>query len=751
MLQREKTAGGVHVECSQQSLEYHEAIEPLLDKLDSHRGALFASSFEYPGRYTCWDVGFYNPPLVITCVGPAICFQALNKRGEVLLAIILPLLTRSDDIEVLDHTSSTCQLHIKKSPQIFSEEERSHQPSTFSVLRLLLAFFKSENEPYLGLYGAFGYDLIFQFEAIKMDKQRSPSQRDMVLYLPDEIFIVNHRKEEAFVRRYDFQYQGQSTKDLPREGVCALYTPEQTPKKDCDHVPGEYAQVVEKAKKRFACGDLFEVVPSQTFYLPCPENPSIIFKRMRVKNPSPYGFFMNLGELEYLVGASPEMYVRVQGKRVETCPISGTIQRGTDAIEDANNILTLLTSAKEASELTMCTDVDRNDKSRICEAGSVKVIGRRQIEMYSRLIHTVDHVEGELRDGFDAVDAFLTHMWVVTVTGAPKLWAMNFIEQHEKSSRKWYAGAVGWFNFNGNLNTGLVLRTMRIERGIAEIRVGATLLYDSDPHAEEQETHLKASAFVDLLRLPAKQAVQEVHVEKPGVGRHVLLIDHQDSFVHTLANYIRQTGAEVTTVRSEHALEYLSPPARGWAGGAGDVASFLDPADKPRDVECLGKHTATKTTKYDLVLLSPGPGKPNDFNLSVTIKAVLAKNIPIFGVCLGLQGIVEYFGGVLDVLDYPVHGKPSTINVLTDTGLFAGFDESFIAGRYHSLYARKEKVPEELDITAVSEDGIVMAVSHRTLPVHAVQFHPETILSLPNQAGLRIIINVMKMVRKDAC
>lgn len=714
MLQRVKTAGGVQIEYKQQNLEYHEAIEPLLNKLDSHRGALFASSFEYPGRYTCWDIGFYNPPLVITCIGPSIYFQALNQRGEVLLTIILPILIASKDIELLDHTSTTCQLQIKKSERVFSEEERSHQPSTFSVLRLLLAFFKSEDEEYLGLYGAFGYDLIFQFEAIQTSKKRSASQRDMVLYFPDEIFVVNHRKEEAFVRRYDFQYQEQSTQGLPRKGVSEPYAPELTPTKDCDHVPGEYAQVVERAKKRFACGDLFEVVPSQTFYMPCPEKPSMIFKRMRAKNPSPYGFFMNLGEAEYLVGASPEMYVRVQGKRVETCPISGTVKRGADAIEDANNILSLLTSAKEASELTMCTDVDRNDKSRICEAGSVQVIGRCQIEMYSRLIHTVDHVEGQLRDGFDAVDAFLTHMWVVTVTGAPKLWAMNFIEQHEKSPRKWYAGAVGWFNFNGNLNTGLVLRTMRIESGIAEIRVGATLLYDSDPHAEEQETHLKASAFLDLLRKPIDHVAQKIKLAKSGLGQKVLLIDHQDSFVHTLANYIRQTGAEVTTVRSEHALGYL------------------------------------KKLKYDLVLLSPGPGKPNDFNLSQTIEAVVEKDIPLFGVCLGLQGIVEYFGGILDVLDYPVHGKPSTINVLNNTGIFAGFDDSFTAGRYHSLYARKEKMPEVLDITATSEDGIVMAVSHCTLPIHAVQFHPETILSLPNQAGLRIIINVMNLVKEHA-
>ncbi len=714
MSQQMKTAGGVSIQYKQQDLEYHQAIEPLLDKLDSYRGALFASSFEYPGRYTCWDIGFYNPPLVITCIGSQIHLEALNKRGELLLGMILPVLTASGDLDILESNFIACKIQVKESERVFSEEERSHQPSVFTVLRLIIAFFKSDEEPYLGLYGSFGYDLIFQFEAIQKVKLRSSSQRDMVIYLPDEIFVVNHRKELAFVRRYDFEFQGLSTKELPRDGISAVYKAEYTPTQECDHVPGEYAQLVEKAKERFTCGDLFEVVPSQTFYLPCPEKPSVIFKRMRDKNPSPYGFFMNLGEGEYLVGASPEMYVRVQGNRVETCPISGTIKRGFDAIEDANNILALLTSEKETSELTMCTDVDRNDKSRICEAGSVRVIGRRQIEMYSRLIHTVDHVEGQLRDGFDAVDAFLTHMWVVTVTGAPKLWAMNFIEKHEKSSRKWYAGAVGWFNFNGNLNTGLVLRTMRIERGIAEIRVGATLLYDSDPQAEEQETQLKASAFLDLLLQPTKPTTQTIDNYTPGFGQRVLLVDHQDSFVHTLANYIRQTGADVTTVRSEHALDYL------------------------------------KKYHYHLVLLSPGPGKPRDFNLSATIDAVIAKKIPLFGVCLGLQGIVEYFGGVLDVLDYPMHGKPSLINVLTNRGLFSGFDDSFIAGRYHSLYARKETMPTVLDVTAISDDGIIMAVSHKTLPIHAVQFHPETILSLPNQSGLRIIKNLMSMVSMDA-
>lgn len=714
MLQQYKTKGGVHVEFSQQTLDYQQGIDSLLERLDSQRGAVFASSFEYPGRYTCWDMGFYNPPLCIIYQNDVISLEALNQRGEVLLSFISPLLKAGDYWQIINQTLSFCQLRVQFTDKAFNEEERSHQPSVFSVIRMLLDFFKTEEDSYLGLYGAFGFDLIHQFEELKRCKSRDKTQRDMVLYLPDEIYIVNHRKEEAFVRRYDFQYQGRSTQSLVREGQYSPYKPTDKPDRNCDHELGEYAKVVKKAKEKFACGDLFEVVPSQTFYTHFSEQPSTLFHQMRELNPSPYGFFINLGEEEYLVGASPEMYVRVQGKRVETCPISGTIKRGADAIEDAQNIQILLDSEKEESELTMCTDVDRNDKSRICEAGSVKVIGRRQIEMYSRLIHTVDHVEGILRDGFDSVDAFLTHMWVVTVTGAPKIWAMNFIEEHEKSPRKWYAGAVGWFGFDGNLNTGLVLRTVRIEKGIAEIRVGATLLYDSIPEAEEEETRLKASAFLDMLQKPWEKSKKKVeNIILAGKNKRVLLIDHQDSFVHTLANYLRQTGADVMTVRYDKAIGYL------------------------------------ENNHFDLIVLSPGPGKPSDFKLSETIHAILSQGTPIFGVCLGLQGIVEYFGGVLDVLDYPMHGKSSVIKVLNTNGLFTDLGDCFKAGRYHSLYARSEAVPKELEVTALSEDGIVMAVSHKQLPVYAVQFHPETILSLSKQAGLKIIINLMNMVRDN--
>jgi anthranilate synthase len=372
---------------------------------------------------------------------------------------------------------------------------------------------------------------------------------------------------------------------------------------------------------------------------------------------------MNLGSSEYLVGASPEMYVRVQGQRVETCPISGTIKRGADPVEDAKQIQTILSDPKEESELTMCTDVDRNDKSRICEPGSVAVIGRRQIELYSRLIHTVDHVEGTLRQGYDALDAFLVHTWAVTVTGAPKTWAMQFVEDMEESPRGWYAGAVGALHFNGDLNTGLTLRTVQIHNGLAAMRAGATLLFDSDPDKEEAETRLKASAFLDALRVPpeAMGALGRgplVERERVGEGFKVLVIDHEDSFVHTVSNYLRQTGAEVVTLR------------------AGFDKSML------------------KEIKPDMALLSPGPGCPQDFKLKETIASLIKHEIPMFGICLGLQGLVEYFGGSLDVLDYPLHGKPAEVQVVDPASyMFKDLPKSFTAARYHSLHATEDSVP----------------------------------------------------------
>jgi anthranilate synthase len=705
------TRGGITVHREIEQVLPDGAVEPLIDALDSRRGVVLASSYEYPGRYTRWDMGFVDPPLVFSSRDRTFAIRALNDRGAVLLPAIDRLLGACDAVVSVSVDGDVLSGVVREPHERLPEEERSRQPTVFSVLRALIELFASPDEPHLGFYGAFGYDLVFQFEPMPLRLERPDDQRDLVLYLPDELLVVDHRREHAERRRYDFEVDGGNTKGLPRTGDEHPYVGATSVARAGDHEPGEYAALVEVAKESFKRGDLFEVVPGQIFYEPCPAPPSEVFRRLRERNPSPYGFLVNLGDPEYLVGASPEMYVRVEGNRVETCPIAGTIARGEDPIGDAEKIRTILNSTKDESELTMCTDVDRNDKARICIPGSVKVIGRRQIEMYSRLIHTVDHVEGRLREGYDALDAFLTHAWAVTVTGAPKLWAMRFIESHERSPRAWYAGAVGLIGFNGNLNTGLTLRTIRIHDGVAEVRAGATLLFDSDPQEEEAETRLKASAFIDAIKRPrSAPASAPDAVDSVGAGRRVLLVDHEDSFVHTLADYVRQTGAEVVTLRSG-----------------------FDPA-------------VLDSLAPDLVLLSPGPGTPSDFDVEGTVRAVLERGLPLFGVCLGLQGIVEAFGGKLDVLDVPMHGKQSEIRVCGGR-LFDGLPSAFTAGRYHSLYARTDAFPDVLEVTATSADGVVMAIEHRDLPVAAVQFHPESILTLEGRVGHKLIANLLRGLR----
>ncbi len=703
-----ETQGGVRIERESFPAEYATAIDSTLDQVNSQRGAVLSSNYEYPGRYTRWDTAIVNPPFGIEAQGRDIKLIAYNKRGNIFLDPLLKLMQSHEHVAIASREGDVVILRVIERGGVVSEEERSRAPTVFSVVRAIVDLFRSSEDPNLGLFGAFGYDLAFQFDDLEFKMDRGDSQRDLILYLPDEILVVDHHQAVAWHDKYEFSIGDVSTRNIPREIIEEPFQPSSVVPPKGDHNPGEYASLVEKAKEKFRRGDLFEVVLGQMFYEQCKTQPAEISCKLKSINPSPYSFFINLGQQEYLVGASPEMFVRVSGRRIETCPISGTIKRGRDAIEDSEQILKLLNSKKDESELTMCSDVDRNDKSRVCEPGSVKVIGRRQIEMYSKLIHTVDHIEGRLREGMDAFDGFLSHAWAVTVTGAPKLWAMRYIEENEKSPRAWYGGAVGVVQFNGDMNTGLTLRTVRIKDGIAEVRAGATLLFDSDPMEEERETELKASAMLTAIREAGKSndATSDRDTAQVGKGRKILLVDHEDSFVHTLANYFRQTGAEVVTVRSPISDDTLT------------------------------------THKPDLVVLSPGPGSPKDFDCSSTIKKVRSHELPIFGVCLGLQAITEAYGGELKQLDIPMHGKPSRIHVRDAGIVFSGLENEITIGRYHSIYADPQKLPNEFTVTAETSDGVVMGIEHVNEPVAAVQFHPESIMSLGGEAGMRMIENV---------
>ena len=715
------TGGGVTVTRTARPFDPAELVR-IAQAVDRRRGGVMSSGMEYPGRYSRWHMAYMNPPVEVTTHGRYVTARALNERGQVILPAVADAMRRVgyEQPEMADNSKrrglAEVTVVIPEGEGTFTEEERSRRPTVFTALREIAAAFGCA-DPHLGLYGAFGYDLAFQFEPVRLRMDRPPAQRDLVLHLPDEIWVLDRRREEAIRYSYEFAAGGVSTEGHPRQTPDtpqpAASVREQIPE---GPTPGRYAAIVGRAKERFRRGDLFEVVPSHVFYGRC-ASPAAFYERLRERNPAPYEFLFNLGDGEYLVGASPEMYVRVTGDRVETCPISGTIARGADPLEDAANIVTLLRSAKEESELTMCTDVDRNDKSRVCVPGSVQVIGRRQIEMYSRLIHTVDHIEGRLRPGFDALDAFLTHMWAVTVTGAPKTWAMQFIEDNEDAPRRWYGGAVGKIGFDGSMNTGLTLRTAHIRDGVAAVRAGATLLFDSDPESEEQETHIKARALLETLheaertqQPPAPAPVSAPAVRPP----RVLLVDHQDSFVHTLADYFRQHGAEVTTLR------------------AGFPAGMLD------------------SRAPDLVVLSPGPGRPSDFQCDELLSELDARNLPAFGVCLGLQAMVEHAGGELSLLPEPQHGKPGRIHVRGQTSLFAGLPAEFTAARYHSLYAAEPAVKGGFTVTAATPDGVVMAIEDNAAGRWAVQFHPESILTAAGRSGHQVIANVLALCRARA-
>lgn len=346
------TKGDVTVTRSRREIAYDDAITSYVERLDERRGAVLSSNYEYPGRYTRWDVAVADPPLGISSFGRSMWLEAYNERGEVLLDIIAEHLAEIDEITLGTRVQRRLELTVNQPARVYTEEERSKMPTVFTALRAITALFSSPEDAQLGLYGAFGYDLAFQFDAIELKLTRPADQRDMVLFLPDGILVVDNYSAKAWIDRYEFAKHGKTTLGKAGDIPAEPFKPTDTIPPRGDHRPGEYAELVKKAKESFKRGDLFEVVPGQKFMERCDSKPSDISKRLKAINPSPYSFYMNLGNQEYLIGASPEMFVRVSGRRIETCPISGTIKRGDDAISDSEQILKLLNSKKDESELS---------------------------------------------------------------------------------------------------------------------------------------------------------------------------------------------------------------------------------------------------------------------------------------------------------------------------------------------------------------------------------------------------------------
>lgn len=264
-----------------------------------------------------------------------------------------------------------------------------------------------------------------------------------------------------------------------------------------------FAAAVEKGKEYIKAGDIFQVVLSQRFSLEVDADPFDLYRILRVVNPSPYMYYLNLGDTS-VIGASPEMLVRIEDGVVESRPIAGTRRRGNDEDEDEELICELKNDAKEVAEHVMLVDLGRNDVGRVCEYGSIEVEEMMHTEKYSHVIHMVSNVKGRLKEGCDAFDAFFSCFPAGTLSGAPKIRAMEIIDELETVRRGIYGGALGYIDFSGNMDTCIVIRTIVYHNGKAYIQAGGGVVADSVAKREYQETVEKASALFSSIKRAAQ-------------------------------------------------------------------------------------------------------------------------------------------------------------------------------------------------------------------------------------------------------
>ncbi len=424
--------------------------------------------------------------------------EVLNDRGNFYLDKIEGLREMCDSFE---EREGFFRGVIRKDGAILPEDLRSRRKNIAQVVALILETFKVEERVQLGLYGAFSYDFVRLFEDIT-PLLNDNGVDDFQLFLYDTFLFFDHLKEKSEIIVFRENEDNLFTDIERRLGMdadkAAAY---QIGELSYSFDEETFAGLVREAKEYMKKGEIFEVVFSNIIKAKFQGDPLGLYFKYRDSNPSPYMFYFDFGH-EQLVGASPEMMVRVEGGIAHIRPISGTIKRGADPIEDYENMLELLTDVKEKAELDMLIDLGRNDLSRVCEPG-VSIKDYRFVEKYSAVMHTVAHVMGTLRPEFKAFDALIACLNAGTLTGAPKVSAMQLIEKHEKERRGFYGGSLGYLTFSGEMDTCIIIRTAHIRGERLRFQVGATLLNRSVPEKEYIETINKAEAFIKIINQPS--------------------------------------------------------------------------------------------------------------------------------------------------------------------------------------------------------------------------------------------------------
>ncbi|WP_203074126.1 anthranilate synthase component I [Falsiroseomonas ponticola] len=362
-----------------------------------------------------------------------------------------------------------------------------------------------------GLFGYLGYDMVRQMERLPAKNPDVLGVPEAVMIRPTLVAVFDHVRDTLTLvtpvwpepgtdpqaawdlanARLD-EAEAALDRPLPRPAPPAALPPPPAP--TSNFTKEDFKAAVLKAKDYINAGDAFQVVPSQRFSAPFGLPPFALYRALRRLNPAPYLFYCDFSGFS-LVGASPEILVSVKHGEVKLRPLAGTRPRGATPEEDKRLELELLADPKELAEHLMLIDLGRNDVGRVAEIGSVRVTQKFQVERYSQVMHIMSEVVGRLRPGLDALDALAAGFPAGTLSGAPKVRAMQIIEALEPSRRGIYAGGVGYFGADGDMDTCIALRTALVKDGVMHVQAGAGVVADSDPEAEYQETHQKARAL----------------------------------------------------------------------------------------------------------------------------------------------------------------------------------------------------------------------------------------------------------------
>ncbi|MCR8846780.1 anthranilate synthase component I [Rossellomorea sp. SC111] len=387
-------------------------------------------------------------------------------------------------------------------------EERIGDP--IEMIQSLIPHHHLEEAPFPftgGGIGYLGYDVIRHYEEIGIIPNDELEMPDIHLMFYEKVIVFDHLEHKVYIvvmNKWTEETEGnlqEKVKEVEAE-LTNVYLDTHKEKLDRLSFHGqtskdEFMERVERAKQSIQEGEIFQVVLSQRLQASFSGDPFTFYRGLRQSNPSPYMFFIDFEEYVVL-GASPESMLKVQGSQITTNPIAGTRRRGNTAEEDVKLERELLSDEKEIAEHRMLVDLGRNDLGRICEIGSIQLIKYLTIERYKYVMHIVSEVKGKLKDDVTPLEALTCCLPAGTVSGAPKIRAMQIINELETTKRGVYSGAVGYIGVNGNLDFALAIRTMVVKDGIANVQAGAGIVYDSDPECEYEETLNKAKSLLEV-------------------------------------------------------------------------------------------------------------------------------------------------------------------------------------------------------------------------------------------------------------